>query len=111
MNIEIIEIGEYVRTKRDGICKLLYKANDAYGRFCGHTGRGFFLREEDIVNHSKNIIDLLETGDVAKINAYGFIIFKQLDEGDILSFKVDGWELIEVLTKEQFEVNCFKVEE
>lgn len=113
-----IEIGEYVRTK-DGICKLLYKQIDGNGKFCGNVDKPFFLREDNIISHSKNIIDLIDYGDY--VNGYKVI---EIDEyktiGDVLEkyLKVDCSKLLNViykkdiktiLTKEQMEANQYVV--
>lgn len=58
-----IQVGEYIRTKEDGICKLIAKEMDADGKFCGAVDKPFWLRENNIANHSFNILDLIEGGD------------------------------------------------
>ena len=67
----MIEVGEYVRTKKRGIFKVLSINKTAYGHLCGTTdnlnngtftiGKGGSSEiKNDIVKHSKNIIDLIE---------------------------------------------------
>ena len=58
--MEEIKVGEYVRT-RDGICKLL--EIDKEYMWCGYVDKPFWLRLDNIVKHSFNIIDLIEEGD------------------------------------------------
>ena len=66
-----IEAGEYVRTKKKGIFRILSKRQTPYGYYCGATdsdkhptytiGKGGTAEiKNDIVKHSKNIIDLIE---------------------------------------------------
>ena len=60
----MIEVGEYVRTKKDGICKLLNIENDYM--WCGYVDKPFWLRKDNIVKHSKNPIDLTEVRRLCK---------------------------------------------
>ena len=59
-----IKVGEYVRTKKDGICKLLNIENDYM--WCGYVDKPFWLRKDNIVKHSKNVIDLIEVRRLCK---------------------------------------------
>lgn len=62
-----IEIGEYIRTKQGDIDKVILE----YTGKCANPNclakhiscKLNYYDEEDIVNHSKNIIDLIEVGD------------------------------------------------
>lgn len=54
-----IEVNEYVRTK-GGLIDI-YKEDDGNCMFAGCKKRTYW--KLDIVNHSKNIIDLIEVGD------------------------------------------------
>lgn len=53
-----IKVGEYVRTKKDGICMLIEIDKDDL--WCGYVDKPFWLRLDNIVKHSKDIIDLIE---------------------------------------------------
>lgn len=75
----MIEAGEYVRTKKRGIFKVLSIRKTPYGYLCGTTdnlnngtftiGKGGTAEiKKDIIKHSKNIIDLIEVGDY--VNGY-----------------------------------------
>lgn len=86
-----IEIGEYVRTKKGKIFK--------YGK-----GRAYLGKDNEIIKHSKNIIDLIEVGDyvngkyVKEINQYKdgksiIALIGIIDEQDIKS----------IVTKKQFK--------
>lgn len=110
---ENIEIGEYVRTKDGIIAKLIetmvYELNN------GESVD--FL--EDIVKHSKQLIDLVEVGDY--VNGYKVISI----DYDVLDDKMECIELDlnnnyqynfilmsqikTILTKELYEANCYKV--
>lgn len=56
-----IEIGEYIRTKKGYLGKY-QKSVEGFDEFTDSEGT-FMLDIEDIVKHSKNIIDLIEVGD------------------------------------------------
>lgn len=115
-----IEIGEFVRTKTDGICKLLYKQIDGNGKFCGNVDKPFFLREDNITKHSKNIIDLIQEGDY--VNGYYCKYITDINTGEkhlcnydlnvmqwIPLKDIDVWD--NILTKEQYMNNCYVVKE
>lgn len=70
-----IEIGEYVRTKQGDISKVRYideenifledcvwSKNDLYEKT-----DVLYFDDEEIAKHSKNIIDLIEVGDIVKV--------------------------------------------
>lgn len=97
-----MEIGEYVRTKKGKIFK--------YGK-----GRAYLGKDNAIIKHSKNIIDLIEVGDIVfteDFNRYGFIhiyskeMLKALKEDVKMEVKIKS-----ILTKEQYELNCYRLEE
>ena len=75
-NLEI-RAGEYVRTKKHGIFKVAEIHKTEYGYYVLSTdtfeaftiGKGFSYEiKNDIVNHSFNIIDLIEVGDYVNGN-------------------------------------------
>lgn len=95
-----IEIGDYVRTKKGKIFQ--------YGK-----GRAYLGKDNAIVNHSKNIIDLIEVGDYVN----GKEVYIQ--DGKLaveLAEHIPPYELLEnieietILTKEQYTRNCYTVE-
>lgn len=97
--MEKLEVGEYVRTKEGKI-------------FQYSKGRTYLGKNNKIVKHSKNIIDLIEVGDfvngkyVCEINNYEdgkalIALIGIIMENDIKT----------ILTKEQYMQNCYKVEE
>ncbi len=94
--MEEIKVGEYVRTSKGKIFK--------YSK-----GRAYLGKDNKIVKHSKNIINLIEVGDYVNGEQIDFITNK----GDLLirdnvNF-FDKYKGIKtILTKEQFEQNLYK---
>lgn len=124
--IKELEIGEYVRDKNGNIDKI---ENYSLGCCVWHCVKGMCIDRcntvgthlTDIVKHSKNIKELVEAGDVIKykINSLRVELGKVEKYTDARSFKeylgVNGCSLeevdiLEILTKEKFESECFKVE-
>lgn len=134
-----IEVNEYVRTKDGHIAKYIKKLAkdedvadamlfDSYIYEKYKHIRYSFLKEI-IVNHSKQLIDLVEVGDIVndyKVlaiedsiyeNSKRILIYKNEKE------KYERWiyiqeyngriktqdDIVIVLTKEQYEANCYKV--
>ena len=104
-----IEVNEYVRTKKGAVGKLIEidKKATAYYLDCLKC-----VSLKNIVKHSKQLIDLIEIGDYVnghlveevRISCFDSSIFvheytMELHENDIKT----------ILTKEQFEANCYKV--
>lgn len=117
-----IEVGEYVRTK-DGIidkierfsvgCCTWYCENGMCIDECNCMGTHL----EDIAKHSKQLIDIIEVGDIVKDknNKYEVAFVKDdkiycndynLDDSLITLREQD---IKEILAREQFEANCYKV--
>lgn len=117
----MLEVNEYVRLARNqGINKIIDKEDDRYileSEIADSYGNiTWFLYEceleEEIVKHSKQLIDLVEVGDYVnghlveevRISCFDSLIFVheyeiELREKDIKT----------ILTKEQMEANCYKV--
>jgi len=75
-----------------------------------------WILEKDIVNHSNNIMDLIEVGDVVRVLDYEWDRIFNIDDEEILeSFiedcKENNWKLTSIVTKEQFAQIEYKVEE
>ena len=95
-----MEVGEYVRTEKGLIAKYL----------------GFEKEDSDmenIVNHSKQLIDLIEVGDIIEIKTELCNSFKCFVENEddllLLEEKVKQfWNIKAILAREQFEDNCYK---
>lgn len=128
--MEDIKIGEYIRTKKGTIAKVLaYQDlttyNDKGTSVTFHsfdTDKGA-IADVETEKHSKNIKDLIEAGDF--INGMQVDEFDD-EEGTVLGIPVyeDGLfntlnfyipiesiNIKTILTREKFESECFKVEE
>lgn len=122
---DVIEVGEYVRTKSGHIARLLEKTEYDY-LFDGVIAEPFgeqwtWLSVNDgikkIVKHSKQLIDLIEVGDVLELREY-IDYFKQsekigISDIDMLSdikeaIKDKKIEVLSILTKESYMANCYK---
>ena len=111
---EEIEVGEYVRTKKGAIGKLIEidKKAAAYYLDCLKC-----VSLKNIVKHSKQLIDLIENKDILKIKIHKEIIFFGINENTsdikykelIENIKNGEYELLQILTHQQFETNCYKV--
>ena len=103
----MIEVGEYVRTKKGKIFQ--------YGK-----GRAYLGKDNEIVKHSKNIIDLIEVGDY--VNGYKVISIDtnapndckeciELDRNNTYEYQwISRNEIETILTKELYQANCYTVE-
>ncbi len=112
-----IEVNEYVRTKDGVIGKVIKVLSNRV--FLDNLGYAVLIR--DIVKHCKQLIDLIEIGDILKIK----ISEEWVEKQDTIKFIVVGqtytiteikeclenglFKIIQILTKEQFEANCYKV--
>ena len=119
-----IEVNEYVRTDRGEIAKVTSVAKETLGETLGANEYriiGFCNTEPyvygNIVKHSKQLIDLIEVGDIVKdeYNKYEVAFVKDdkiycndynLDDSLITLREQD---IKAILTKEQMEDNCYKV--
>ena len=109
---DVIEAGEYVRTKNGKIDKVVSN-NYHMGKYI-EAEKGFIFCNS-IVKHSKQLIDLIEGGDI--VNGMKVLdIHKPRDLWEPIEIRVDSrytnFILVEdiktILTKEQFEANCYK---
>lgn len=129
----MIEVGEYVRTRDGQIVKL--ENNEEFYEDSVDVGIGIipavdgiwidkeyldYIEKEEIVKHSKNIIDLIEVGDyvngreVKHIAMFeGFPDYPKLifvDEKHLMPDDTCENEDIKIiLTKESYMANCYKV--
>lgn len=125
--MEEIKVGEYVRT-RDGV---IAKVTDVLKEYCIDCDNDVFdlnngpmmeipweYIEEYIVKHSFNIIDLIEIGDILTIKEGNDICYIGLKKDTItvtyeeLKEQIENGscELLEILTHEQYERNCYRLE-
>ena len=103
----MIEANEYVRTK-DGIIGKVIKvlSNRVF-----LNSLGYAVLIKDIVKHNKIISEVVEVGDYVN----GKLIHK-IDKGSNYCYLYYGncktfvdYQIKTILTKEQFEANCYKV--
>ena len=106
----MIEVGEYVRSKSGKID--IFKEKDENYMFARCEKNTYWIL--DIINHSKNIIDLIEVGDIVFIEdfpGYDFIYINDKEMLEALKQDVkDGVRIKSILTKEQYTRNCYTVE-
>ena len=130
-----IEVGEYVRTKSGIINKI--KTINKYGIVTKYDDKedkitiatnyyinsGLEVNEDDIVKHSKNIIDLLKNGDILEIELSEEFVEKEnknirIQMGEVytketLQKDIDNGiitKILTILTKEQYTQNCYKID-
>ena len=128
-----IEVGEYVRLARcQGINKIIDidengfvilddNIADEYGDECCHISPQD--ADKEILKHSFNIIDLIEPIDILvfKIKGCDFIsrgiVYEEYDasKGEfyyiVNGHRLEEIQIIKILTHEQYERDCFVVEE
>ena len=119
-----IEVNEYVRTKNKGIRKIdRIDNNKTINKYLYFTGKEDFegkeygiIKTTDIVKHSKQLIDLIEVGDI--VNGMEVLdIHKPRDLWEPIEIRVDSRytnfilaeDIKTILTKEQYMANCYKV--
>ena len=111
--MEEIEVGEYVKLNYGKIDKV--KNNDYYMQQYIECEKGLYPRE-NIVKHSKNIIDLIEVGDY--VNGYPVRRIANFNN-ELCNFDLNTmeWTLLKnidvyynILTKEQYMQNCYKID-
>lgn len=122
----MIEVEDYVRINNDfrlialGIGKVVGINKDSI-----HVKMNFELpfsfKKENIANHSKQLIDLIEVKDVIKyrinnisttLETKGYVegIVDISDEEMLQRIKNDkNYEVLEILTHQQYMANCYKV--
>ena len=118
-----IEVGEYVRVNNDnrnciGIGKAIRLVNESvYVNMNNKYNLSVCFQINNIVKHSKQLIDLIENKDVLKVRIDKTIMVFGMDEDTsdikykelIENIENGEYELLEILTHEQFEANCYKV--
>ena len=119
-----IEVGEYVRDRAGNIARVIKNNNDIFEI---ELNSGVRINQfiEFMTKHSKNIIDLLEVGDIVMykigiIKATGIgrigIVNKFNDARSgkevtlIDGYKPEEIDILKILTREQFEANCYKTD-
>lgn len=123
----MIEVNEYVRTNKGNIGKVVeirlgFNKDTQLYQNVYMLDNGLWTILEYIVKHSKQLIDLIEVGDyvngreVKHIAMFeGFPDYPKLifvDETHLIPDDTcENDEIQTILTKEQFEANCYKVGE
>lgn len=109
----MIEVNEYVRTKNGKIDKVIN--SNFYMSIYVECEKGLYLIE-NIVKHSKQLIDLIEAGDY--VNGMEVLdIHKPRDLWEPIEIRVDSRytnfilaeDIKTILTKERYMANCYKV--
>lgn len=117
-----IEVNEYVRTNKGNIGKVveirlgLNKDTELYQTIY-ILDNGLWTILDYIVKHSKQLIDLIEVGDIVKdkYNKYE-VAFVKDDKIYCNDYNLDcslitlrEQDIKAILAREQFEANCYKV--
>ncbi len=106
-----IEVDEYIRTEKGYILKVDNEKKVLKGL------KFLDVQYGKVTKHSKDILDLIKVGDILKIKEDNEVCYIGLEEDTITinysdikeSIKNGECELLAILTKEQFNSNCFKV--
>ena len=122
-----IEVGEYGRTNKGKIFIFAWLQNLDGKRYTYKVLLGdgkrienkfyYFNDGEKIVKQSRHLTDLIENKDVLKVRIDKTIMVFGIDEDTsdikykelIENIENGEYELLEILTHEQFEANCYKV--
>lgn len=123
----MLKVGEYVRTPEEGyIGKLVERIENAHNYYKIDVGREIihcdnsrdnyiYSREGFGLKHSKNIIDLIEVGDIVHTrDVLEEDYYWMFDEEMIKATREtieSGIELVDILTHEQYEKNTYRLEE
>lgn len=123
----MIEVNDYVRINMDnrnciGIGRVSRIVNETiYVNMNNKYNLPVSFQIDKIVKHSKQLIDLIEVGDILKIK----ISEEWVEKQDTIKFVVVGqtytiteikeclenglFKIIQILTKESYMANCYKV--
>ena len=111
-----IEVGEYVRTNLGIIGKVTDRYINYPEPFELMLDKKHSLHEiemeqkgEEIVKHSKNIIDVLEVGDRVEYKTNMYIKIGEVYDEKIME-EIRMSKVLSVLTHEQIEANCYRLE-
>lgn len=112
-----IEVGEYVKTENG----IIDKVDALYGMIENTVylkQQSLWFNADYIVKHSKQLIDLIEIGDILELREYVDYFKKSekigISDMDMLSnikqaIRDKKIEVLSILTKEQYMANCYKV--
>ena len=113
----MIEIGEYIRTKKGEIMKVTSIPVDQDDIATYQTDKDWCELESDIVKHSKNIINVIEEDDlVNEERVVEKLITTNIDGHKLILIRLSSGvitneEIKEILTHEQYERNCYRLED
>lgn len=114
-----IKVGDYVRTNRGYIYKIkrIRKSDisrEVYIVRAHGDNYNFYLRKDNIIKHSFNLIDLVEVGDI--VNKSEVYEIGQSEDGQKwvhiytgALYHEEELEKATILTHEQYNANCYKV--
>lgn len=122
----MIEVNEYVRINMDnrnciGIGRVSRIVNETiYVNMNNKYNIPVSFQIDKIVKHSKQLIDLIEVGDIVNsciVVGFGYECVNGNKEKSILvegkytkvNFVLLNWDIKTILTKEQYLTNCYKV--
>ena len=109
-----IEVGDYIRTKSGKIRKVKTTVAQYYITDRLNISDNNQFTKEDIVKHSKNIIDLIEIGDLVFIeDFFNYRFIHIYDERMLEALKEvvkKDVKIKQILTHEQYMQNCYTVE-
>lgn len=113
-NADEIRVGEYARTTDGIIGKVGNISKIERFEKVYYTGSIFGFFRNEIKKHSKNIIDVIEVGDLVKVkDNFDEDVLHMIDEEFITSLKEDikdeSVEIKSILTHEQYDNNCYIV--
>ena len=105
-----MEVGEYIRTKNGEIGKIKKIFPDIINKKYINT-EYFTTDEEQIIKHSKDIIDLIEAGDI--VNGEEIEDCKTINNKKIAISETcfTNKDIETILTHEMYEQNCYEVGE
>lgn len=118
--MEEIQVEEYIRTSY-GIIDKIINRDDENHFLDGENGIIIDLEDRigtpisDIVKHSKNITDLIEKDDfvngcrVYEVEEKGITVYQKVENSNIDYNWIAKDEIETILTKEQFENNCYTI--
>ena len=114
-----IEVNEYIRTNKGNIGKVVeirlgFNKDTQLYQNVYMLDNGLWTILEYIVKHSKQLIDLIEVGDIVRIRTGLYSSFMEFIDNEecllILKEQVKKfWTIEEILTKESYMANCYKV--
>lgn len=115
--MEEIQIGNFIRDKEGNITEIISMINLDKGVYLYLGKDGYQYSDNCIVKHSKNIIDLIEAGDIVNNRLVLQVDYKNIclliplsDTKANTNIMWYGYEEIKtILTHEQYEKNCYKI--